>query len=107
MAKRPEHPGLLEPNEYDVAGAAVGVVEKDKILSSEKVQVGDVVLGLQSSGLHSNGYSLVRKIVADNNWQYTDLIAEFGRTLGRRTFGANRPLYRSSKQAASRCSLPK
>jgi phosphoribosylformylglycinamidine cyclo-ligase len=77
-----EHPGLLEPNEYDVAGAAVGVVEKDKILSSEKVQVGDVVLGLQSSGLHSNGYSLVRKIVADNNWQYTDLIAEFGRTLG-------------------------
>ncbi|MEZ7826516.1 MAG: phosphoribosylformylglycinamidine cyclo-ligase [Aquiluna sp.] len=77
-----EHPGLLKPHEYDVAGAAVGVVEKDKILSSEKVQVGDVVLGLQSSGLHSNGYSLVRKIVADNNWQYTDLIAEFGRTLG-------------------------
>jgi len=77
-----EHPGLLEPHEYDVAGAAVGVVEKDKMLSSEKVQIGDVVLGLQSSGLHSNGYSLVRKIVADNNWQYSDLIAEFSRTLG-------------------------
>ncbi len=77
-----EHPGLLKPDEYDVAGAAVGVVEKSKILSAEKVKVGDVVLGLSSSGLHSNGYSLVRKIVADNNWKYSDQIAEFGRSLG-------------------------
>lgn len=73
-----EHPGLLHENEYDVAGAAVGVVEKSKMLSAQNVQVGDIVLGLESSGLHSNGYSLVRKIVADKKLSYTDSIAEFG-----------------------------
>lgn len=77
-----EHPGLLKPDEYDVAGAAVGVVEKSKMLSAAKVQVGDVVLGLEASGLHSNGYSLVRKIVADRGLKYTDSVPEFSRTLG-------------------------
>jgi phosphoribosylformylglycinamidine cyclo-ligase len=77
-----EHPGLLGEHEYDVAGAAVGVVEKSKMLSAEKVQVGDVVLGLEASGLHSNGYSLVRKIVADRGLKYTDKVPEFERTLG-------------------------
>lgn len=77
-----EHPGLLKPDEYDVAGAAVGVVEKTKMLSAARVQVGDVVLGLEASGLHSNGYSLVRKIVADRGLQYTDSVPEFSRTLG-------------------------
>ena len=77
-----EHPGLLEPHEYDLAGAAVGVVEKSKLLGAGRVQVGDVVLGLASSGLHSNGYSLVRKIVADKKLQYTDHIDEFGVKLG-------------------------
>lgn len=77
-----EHPGLLKPDEYDVAGAAVGVVEKSKMLSATRVQVGDVVLGLEASGLHSNGYSLVRKIVADRGLQYTDSVPEFSRTLG-------------------------
>ena len=73
-----EHPGLLEPDEYDVAGAAVGVVEKDRVLSADRVQLGDVVLGLAASGLHSNGYSLVRKIVADRGLRYTDAVPEFG-----------------------------
>ena len=77
-----EHPGLLGEDEYDVAGAATGVVEKSKILSSEKVEVGDIVLGLASSGLHSNGYSLVRKIVADKGLSYTDHVDEFSTTLG-------------------------
>jgi phosphoribosylformylglycinamidine cyclo-ligase len=77
-----EHPGLLKPDEYDVAGAAVGVVEKSKMLSAAKVQVGDVVLGLEASGLHSNGYSLVRKIVADRGLKYTDSVPEFSRVLG-------------------------
>jgi phosphoribosylformylglycinamidine cyclo-ligase len=77
-----EHPGLLKPDEYDVAGAAVGVVEKSKMLSAARVQVGDVVLGLEASGLHSNGYSLVRKIVADRGLKYTDSVPEFSRTLG-------------------------
>jgi phosphoribosylformylglycinamidine cyclo-ligase len=73
-----EHPGLLGENDYDVAGAAVGVVEASKVLGPEKVKVGDVVLGLASSGLHSNGYSLVRKIVADSKLDYTKSVAEFG-----------------------------
>jgi phosphoribosylformylglycinamidine cyclo-ligase len=77
-----EHPGLLKPEEYDVAGAAVGVVEKDKILGAGRVQVGDVVIGMQASGLHSNGYSLVRKIVADRKLKYTDSVADFSRSLG-------------------------
>jgi phosphoribosylformylglycinamidine cyclo-ligase len=77
-----EHPGLLGEHEYDVAGAAVGVVEKSKLLSAERVQVGDVVIGMAASGLHSNGYSLVRKIVADKKLKYTDSVAEFSRTLG-------------------------
>ena len=78
-----EHPGLLGPDDYDVAGAAVGVVEKDRLLGPQNVLVGDVVLGMQSSGLHSNGYSLVRKIVADSKLDYTKTVAEFdSRSLG-------------------------
>ena len=77
-----EHPGLLGEHEYDVAGAAVGVVEKSKMLTADRVQVGDVVIGMQASGLHSNGYSLVRKIIADKGLSYTDKVPEFNRTLG-------------------------
>lgn len=73
-----EHPGLLKPDEYDVAGAAVGAVEYSKLLGANKVQVGDVVLGMESSGLHSNGYSLVRKIIKDSNLDYTKSVSEFG-----------------------------
>jgi phosphoribosylformylglycinamidine cyclo-ligase len=73
-----EHPGLLGENEYDIAGAAVGAVEAAKVLGPEKVKVGDVVLGLASSGLHSNGYSLVRKIVEDSKLDYTQSVSEFG-----------------------------
>ena len=58
-----EHPGLLGPDEYDVAGAATGVVEADQLLGPERVRAGDVLVALGSSGLHSNGYSLVRKVV--------------------------------------------
>ncbi len=77
-----EHPGLLGEHEYDVAGAAVGVVEKSKLLTPDRVQVGDVVIGMQASGLHSNGYSLVRRIVADKKLNYSDWVPEFSRTLG-------------------------
>lgn len=78
-----EHPGLLGENEYDVAGAAVGVVEAARVLGPQKVNVGDVVLGLASSGLHSNGFSLVRKIIQDSRLDYNQSVAEFGsNTLG-------------------------
>ena len=77
-----EHPGLLEPDEYDCAGAATGVVEHADILGPDRVVPGDVVLALASSGLHSNGYSLVRKVFASVGWTFDRQVAEFGRTLG-------------------------
>ena len=77
-----EHPGLMGPDDYDVAGAATGVVEADAILGAERVCPGDVLVAMASSGLHSNGYSLIRKIVADSGWALERPVAEFGRTLG-------------------------
>jgi len=73
-----EHPGLLGPDDYDVAGAAVGVVEASAALGPEKVTNGDIVIAMASSGLHSNGYSLVRHIVAGRSLSYTDETPEFG-----------------------------
>jgi phosphoribosylformylglycinamidine cyclo-ligase len=58
-----EHPGHLGPDEFDLAGAATGVVEADQMLGPDRVEVGDVVIGLASSGLHSNGFSLVRQLI--------------------------------------------
>jgi phosphoribosylformylglycinamidine cyclo-ligase len=77
-----EHPGLLGPDDYDIAGAAVGVVEADALLGPTRVHDGDVVVALASSGLHSNGYSLVRHIVASRGITYTEHSAELGRTVG-------------------------
>jgi len=77
-----EHPGLLGPDEYDVAGAATGVVEADQLLGPERVRAGDVLLALGSSGLHSNGYSLVRKVVSVAGWSLDRHVDELGRTLG-------------------------
>ena len=77
-----EHPGLLEPDEYDCAGAATGVVEHADILGPHRVVPGDVVLALASSGLHSNGYSLVRKVFSSAGWALDRQVADFGRTLG-------------------------
>jgi len=77
-----EHPGLLGLNDYDVAGAATGIVEASKVLGADRVRSGDVVLALASSGLHSNGYSLVRHIVAGAGIGYGDNAADFGTTWG-------------------------
>ncbi|MER7797406.1 phosphoribosylformylglycinamidine cyclo-ligase [Microbacterium sp. NPDC096154] len=77
-----EHPGLLGPNDYDVAGAATGVVEADAVLGAERVRAGDAVIALGSSGLHSNGYSLVRHIVTRAGISYGDQAADFGTTWG-------------------------
>lgn len=60
-----EHPGVMNPDDYDLAGFVVGVVDKPKILGPEKVNEGDIILGLPSSGIHSNGYSLVRKVAIE------------------------------------------
>ncbi|TDE12990.1 phosphoribosylformylglycinamidine cyclo-ligase [Jiangella asiatica] len=78
-----EHPGLLGPDEYDVAGAVTGVVEADELLGAQRVREGDVVVAMASSGLHSNGYSLVRHVFFDlAGWKVEREVPEFGRTLG-------------------------
>src|SRR3954454_19590406 len=77
-----EHPGVLGPDEYDVAGATTGVVEADLLLGPARVRPGDAVLAMASSGLHSNGYSLVRHAVAQAGWTYDRDVPELGRTLG-------------------------
>ena len=62
-----EMPGMYTNGEYDIAGYTTGVVEKSKLIDGTKVKVGDVLVGIASSGVHSNGFSLVRKIISDNN----------------------------------------
>lgn len=78
-----EHPGLLGPDEYDIAGATTGVVERSKILGADRIQAGDVVLAMAASGLHSNGYSLVRHVLLNEaGWALDREVAELGGTLG-------------------------
>ena len=84
-----EHPGTMKPDDYDLAGFAVGVVDRNKILDKNKMRPGDVVIALPSSGLHSNGYSLVRKVFdvenADLGKYYGELGCELGEELLRPT----------------------
>jgi phosphoribosylformylglycinamidine cyclo-ligase len=73
-----EMPGFYPVGEYDLAGFCVGIVEKSQILNGSQVKLGDVAIGLASSGVHSNGFSLVRKIVSDRQLSWEDCPAEFG-----------------------------
>ncbi|GAB3707960.1 phosphoribosylformylglycinamidine cyclo-ligase [Mariniluteicoccus flavus] len=78
-----EHPGLLGPDDYDVAGATTGVVEKSKILGADRIRPGDVVVAMASSGLHSNGYSLVRHVLLNEaGWALDRDVPELGGALG-------------------------
>jgi phosphoribosylformylglycinamidine cyclo-ligase len=78
-----EHPGLLGPDEYDVAGSTTGVVEADALLGPDRVRAGDVVIAMASSGLHSNGYSLVRHVLlAEAGRRLDEHVDDLGRTLG-------------------------
>lgn len=78
-----EHPGVMVPDDYDIAGFAVGVVDKPKIIDSTKVAEGDALIGLTSSGVHSNGFSLVRKVFDIENADLTSPMDELnGKSLG-------------------------
>ncbi len=78
-----EMPGLYKPGDYDLAGFTVGIIDRDKIIDGSEIRVGNKIIGLASNGLHSNGYSLVRKICFDDlNLTVNDHIQEFGCTLG-------------------------
>ena len=77
-----EHPEMMPDDEYDLAGMAVGIIDKKDIVDGAKTNAGDVLIGIASSGLHANGFSLVRKIVRPNEENCGRYIAEFGKTLG-------------------------
>ncbi|CAB4602037.1 MAG: phosphoribosylformylglycinamidine cyclo-ligase [Actinobacteria bacterium] len=77
-----EHPGLLAEDEFDIAGAATGAVEFEKLLGSEKVKTGDVIIAMPASGIHANGFSLVRHILQTKNLNLDSTPQEFAKTLG-------------------------
>ena len=77
-----EHPGLMPEDEYDLAGFAVGVVDKKDIISGENIKPGDVLVGMASSGVHSNGFSLVRKVFEMTKESLDTYYDELGKTLG-------------------------
>ena len=77
-----EHPGLMPEDEYDLAGFSVGVVDKDKILKPDTQKAGDVLIAIKSSGVHSNGFSLVRKVFTVNEQNLARHYSELGKTLG-------------------------
>ena len=78
-----EMPGFYQTGEYDVAGCIVGIVEKDRIIDGRTIRKGDILIGLPSNGLHTNGYSLARKVLFEKEKLTVDtVVKEFGRTLG-------------------------
>ena len=92
-----EMPGLYAGKDYDLVGFIIGVVEKEKIIMGKTIAIGDVIIGLPSSGLHTNGYSLVRKVFGETpsvlNTHYTEL----GRTLGEELLEPHRCYYHQLK----------
>lgn len=77
-----EHPGLMPEDEYDLAGFCVGIADEEKILNKEDVQAGDVIIGLASSGVHSNGFSLIRKVFDIGNCDLSAYEERLGKSLG-------------------------
>lgn len=75
-------PGFYPENEYDMAGFSVGMVDKEKMIDGTGIKAGDALIGVASSGVHSNGYSLVRKTLGINEKSVRRYIDEFGKTLG-------------------------
>ncbi|WP_102141492.1 phosphoribosylformylglycinamidine cyclo-ligase [Mycobacterium hubeiense] len=78
-----EHPGLMAPDHYDISATGVGIVEADDVLGPDRVKPGDVIIAMASTGLHSNGYSLARKVLLEiDRMNLAGHVEEFGRTLG-------------------------
>ena len=102
-----EHPGHLGPDDFDVAGAATGVVDADRLLGPDRVRAGDVVIAMASSGLHSNGYSLVRTIIDDPaaGLELTAEPPELGRPLGAELLTPTRIYARDCLALADGCEV--
>ena len=92
-----EMPGIYQGEDYDLAGFIVGVVEKDKIIMGKSIKAGDVIVGLPSSGLHTNGFSLVRKIFGETGKAMRTKYAELGRSVGEALLEPHRCYYKELK----------
>ena len=92
-----EMPGLYTGEDYDLVGFIIGVVEKSRIIQGKKIAAGDVIMGLPSSGLHTNGYSLVRKIFGETSSALNTRYPELGRTLGEALLEPHRSYYHQLK----------
>jgi phosphoribosylformylglycinamidine cyclo-ligase len=101
-----EMPGFYQPGEYDLAGFTVGVVEKDQMINGSQIEVGDVAIGLASSGIHSNGYSLVRKIIETVGAGWDDRPAEFGGLTVGEVYLTPTQIYVKTILAAKQAKLP-
>lgn len=99
-----EMPGFYQPGEYDLAGFCVGIVEKSQMLDGSQVRVGDVAIGLASQGVHSNGLSLVRKIVSDRGFDWSDRLELTNSQIGE-TFLTPTRIYVKPVLAACRAGL--
>ncbi|AKK11814.1 phosphoribosylformylglycinamidine cyclo-ligase [Corynebacterium uterequi] len=101
-----EHPGVMDPNDYDVSATAVGVVEEDELLGPHRVREGDVIIGMKSSGLHSNGYSLARHVLLQTaNLPLDGHMEELGRTLGEELLEPTRIYALDCLALASECTV--
>ncbi len=102
-----EHPGHLGPDDFDLAGAATGVVEADRLLGPDRVAVGDVVIALASSGLHANGFSLVRHVLArpGGGLDLAAEVPELGRPLGEELLSPTRIYARDCLALAAECDV--
>ena len=101
-----EHPGVMAPGDYDLAGFAVGIVDKKKVIDKTRTQAGDAVIALPSSGVHSNGFSLVRKVFDVEKGGLDRFVPALGRTLGEALLEPTRiyvkPVLRCMESAAVR-----
>ncbi len=94
---------FYSPDEYDMAGFICGIVEQDRIIDGKNIKEGDLILGLRSSGLHTNGFSLARKIIFEIQKMKVDTyVEEFGRTIGEELLEPHRSYYKILKRAASK-----
>lgn len=101
-----EHPGDFRHGEYDLAGFVVGVLEKNKMIDPAAIASGDILIGLPSSGLHSNGYSLARKVLLQKGRLKLDQrIAELGRTLGEELLEATRIYVKLMRELFAECTI--
>jgi phosphoribosylformylglycinamidine cyclo-ligase len=101
-----EMPGFYQTGEYDLAGFTVGVVEKTEILDGSRIQAGDVAIGLASSGIHSNGYSLVRKVIAETGADWADRPASLGGLSLGEVYLTPTQIYVATILAAKKAGLP-